>query len=144
MASVKREEIAEYYFLKGEHSQVEIADKVGVTPVTISKWRNKYKWDSKRKSLLITRPEQLANLYEQLSELNERIKGREKGSRYPVKGEADTQAKITASIRNLEIEISLADTIDVFMKFNDYVRDVDLEKAKEIVAYQDAYIKTLL
>lgn len=144
VAKVDKKEIAKYYYIKGEFSQAEIAQKVGSSEQTIVRWKKLYKWDDLKKSMLTTRPEQLANLYDQLSELNERIKQRPPGERYAQNKEADILTKLTAAIRSLEIEVSLADTIDVFMEFNNWMRDADLEKAKELIAYQDAYIKTLL
>lgn len=141
---VDRKEIAKYYYVKGEFSQIEIAEKVGTSEQTIAKWKKQYRWDDLKKSMLTTRPEQLANLYDQLSELNARIKEREPGQRYAQNKEADILTKLTAAIRSLEIEVSLANTIDVFIVFNNWMREADLDKAKELIAYQDAYIKSLL
>lgn len=144
MAKFEKEEIAEYYYINGRHSMKDISAKVAVSVQTLSRWKKKYKWDEIKKSHLVTKPEQLANLYEQLSELTDKIKGRPKGERYADSKEADSLAKITSSIKNLEKEISTTDTLNVFYEFNNWLRETDLDKAKDLIDIQDTYIKTLL
>ena len=97
-----------------------------------------------RKSLLTARQEELRNLYDQLSELNTSIKNKEEGNRYADSKEADVQRKITASIRELETETSIAEVVDVFMKFSEYIQKIDFDKAKEMLVYQDSFVKTLM
>jgi hypothetical protein len=48
-----------------------VAKKVGVSEKTMSEWVNKFGWKNLRKRLLITKEEQINNLYEQLEELNQ-------------------------------------------------------------------------
>ncbi|MEO0337591.1 MAG: DDE transposase family protein [Bacteroidota bacterium] len=140
----EKRELAEYLYTSGAIStQTELALRVKVSEVTISKWKNKYKWDDKRKSLLVTRGEELRNLYDQLSELNQWIKDREQGQRFATSKEADTLRKLTASIRELETEVSIGQTIDVFIGFNDWLQKVNHDKAKEMIELQDAYVKSL-
>jgi len=143
MTGKQKKEYALTLFLQ-EVSQEEIAVRVGSTPQTICRWRKAHNWDSLKKSLLTTKREELANLYNQVSELNAAIKNRPEGQRYAAGSEADTLSKLTTSIRKLETDTSVADTIDVFMKHNEFIRKAAPDKLKVIIELQDAFIKSLL
>jgi len=58
--------------------------------------------------------------------------------------DTDIIVKLTGAIRSLEIEVSVADIIEVFMKFNDWSRQngAALEILKEIGVLQDGFIKS--
>lgn len=144
MKRSNREDYAELLFLHGGISQKEIAERVGVSEQTVTKWKKLNGWEARRKSLLTTRHQQLARLYDQLDELTSTITERDAGKRYANSKEADTINKLTVAIRNLETEVSLSQVVDVFISFNEYIRSQDLDKAKEVINLQDAYVKTLL
>lgn len=141
----QKKELAQLLYVRGVvENQSELAERVGVSAQTISKWKKVGNWDDFKKSLLTTRQEELRNLYDQLAEINNSIKEKPKGNRFANNKEADVLSKLTATIRNLETEVSIAQTVDVFMKFNDWLRQINLEKAKEVVELQDLFVKTLL
>lgn len=125
-------------------TQKEIAQRVGTTEQTLSKWAKDGKWDALRKSLLVTRQEQLGNLYEQLSELNTNIKSKPEGQRFANSKEADVLVKTTGAIRQLETETSVSDVVDVSIKCLNWLRGVEPAKAKEQAEIFDAFIKSLL
>ena len=144
MTNKEKRELARILYCKGAvDNQGELASRLGISEQTISKWKKQDGWEDLRKSLLTTRQEELRNLYDQLSELNASIKSKDEGKRYADSKEADIQRKITASIRELETETSLAEVVDVFTKFNDFVQKIDFEKAKEMIELQDGFIKSL-
>lgn len=71
------QEIAERLYLADESlTQKEIAEKVGITEKTLGKWINDLGWSEKRKSLLVTKKNQLIVLYNQLEQINEEIRTR--------------------------------------------------------------------
>lgn len=86
-----------------------IAKKVGVSENTISKWVNLFNWRDLRNRLLVGKEEVLNNLYQQLENLNTAINSREDGKKFGNAKEADTMVKYTASIRNLETDLAIAD-----------------------------------
>lgn len=66
---------------------------------------------------------------------------------YPIKignvatsKDADIISKITASIKRLETETSIGDTVEVARSFIEFVSAQDLEFAKKITGYFDLYI----
>ncbi|WP_395974255.1 hypothetical protein [Chryseobacterium cucumeris] len=71
------QELAETIYLSDDTlTQKDVADKVGITEKTLGKWVVKFGWAEKRKSLLVTKKNQLAIMYNQLEQLNEEIKTR--------------------------------------------------------------------
>lgn len=145
MTNEQKKELAKLLFFQTDLKQSEIAERVDVRAATISDWVKKEGWDRVRRSILATRQKELGRLYEQLEALNNKIESREEGERYANNKEADIMTKLTASIRQLETETSLATVIDVFTKFNEFLRKLEgLEEAKRIFAYQDSFVKSMM
>ena len=113
-------------------TQAEIAERVGVSRVTVNNWIGKGNW------------EQLKNLYRQLAELNNAIMGKPEGERFPNAAEADTISKLSNAIKKLETEVGLADIISVFSDLLKWVRTYDSTQAKEITPLLDAFVKSKL
>ncbi len=128
-------------FLKDNKTQTEISDITGVSQKTISKWKNEENWDRLRSSIIISKEEELRRIYQQINELNTKIERRPEGERYANSKEADTLSKLASTAKNLESDLSVADIIDSFIGFQDWLREVDLELAKVIIELQDRYIK---
>ena len=130
--------------LRENLTQQEIADRVGVSRVTVSNWVNKNKWEEQRTALTLTREEQVRSLYRQVAAINRAIEERPEGERFATSAEADIIGKLSKSIKQLEMEVGIADVVSVITKFIEFLRPVDLQKAKDITSLADAFIKTLL
>lgn len=145
MTNDAKKELAKLLFFQTDLTQKEIAERVDVREATVSSWVQKESWNRVRKSILATRQRELGRLYDQLEALNNKITLREEGERYANNKEADIMTKLTASIRQLETETSLAQIIDVFTKFNEFIRKLDgLDAAKQMFTYQDAFVKSMM
>lgn len=144
MKIAQKKEWAMHLFVKEQLTQKEIAARVDVREATVSSWVAKGGWRRMQQSVLATRATELANLYAQLAELNAAIRLRPEGERFANAKEADTLSKITSAIRSLETDTSIADIVDVFMKFNEYVRKVKFEAITDLVELEDAFIKSKL
>lgn len=140
----QKKEWAQQLYCEDKLKQKLIATKVGVAEKTISKWVNEGNWDRLRKSLLVSKQEQLANMYEQLSEINSYIKSKPEGERFADSKQADIMVKITASIEQLEEETNMADVFEVGKRFIRFLQEHDFEKAKEVVDLYDSFIKNCL
>ncbi|MFA6726604.1 MAG: YfeC-like transcriptional regulator [Prevotella sp.] len=144
LSNSQKKEWAKTLYLKERLTQQEIADRVGVTRVTVNSWINKEKWEEQKTGITLTREEQVANLYRQVAEINKAIAMRPEGERYANSKEADILGKLSASIEKMEKDVGIADIISVMTGFVDWLRPVDLEKAKEMVKLADAFIKDKL
>jgi len=133
---------AKALFITGQYQQKEIAELVGVTVQTISRWVNSEKWDVELASLTITKEKQLARYYMQINEINEAIAGKDKGQRYANAKEADTLLKLSTAAQKLETDTGVRDIIDVSIGLLEWVRKFDTDKAKELSDLFDGYIKS--
>lgn len=132
------------FTIEGVTSGKELAERVGVSEQTISKWKKTENWEGLRASVLVTKESELRRIYAQITELNDAIAGREKGTRYANSKEGDTLSKLTGAVRQLETETSAAEAMEVMKNFINFIRVDDYEKAKEITLLADGFIKTLV
>ena len=124
-------------------TQAEIAERVGVSRVTVNNWIGKGNWEQLKASITITREEQLKNLYRQLAELNNAIMGKPEDI-FDEEAPRDTISKLSNAIKKLETEVGLADIISVFSDLLKWVRTYDSTQAKEITPLLDAFVKSKL
>jgi len=122
MSMSDKQYLAKILFTREKLEQKTIANKVGVSEKTISKWVNDFNWRSLRDRLLVGKEEILNNFYEQLRELNDAIRQKKPGERYGDSKQSDTQVKLTASIRNLETELAIADLVESGIRFGKYLQ----------------------
>jgi DNA-binding XRE family transcriptional regulator len=120
-------------------SQGEIAKKVGVSEVTISKWKAAGKWDEMRKSLLLTKQDMIASLYAELEQLQMSIKAKE-GYKVADSKEADIRRKLIVDINDLEKGFNIADLVSIAREFIDFVREIDKDIASDCMAMMDRFI----
>jgi len=109
--------LAKILFTREKLEQKLIAKKVGVSEKTISAWVNTFNWKALRNRLLIGKEEILNGFYEELAEINDKIRNKPEGERYGNTSEADIRIKLTASIRNLETELAIADLVESGIRF---------------------------
>jgi transcriptional regulator with XRE-family HTH domain len=140
----QKKEWAKLLFTKENLTQAEIADRVGVTRVSINKWINAGHWETLKVSLSMTNEEQLKNLYRQLSEIQNTILGREDGARYAMPAEAEVIRKLTISIKQLQAELGLSEITSVFGGLIQFLRTYEPKRVKEIAPVLDAYVKSKL
>ena len=144
LTNAQKKEWAKTLYMRENLTQQEIAERVGVSRVTVSNWVRAGKWEEQKAGLTLTRQEQVDNLYRQVAEINRAISARAEGERFPNSKEADILGKLSAAIRNMEQETGIADIISVLTGFIEWLRPFDLEKAKELTRLADAYIKDKL
>ena len=144
LTNAQKKEWAKTLYMRENLTQQEIAERVGVSRVTVSNWVRAGQWEEQKAGLTLTRQEQVANLYRQVAEINRAISARAEGERFPNSKEADILGKLSAAIRNMEQETGIADIISVLTGFIEWLRPFDLEKAKELTRLADAYIKDKL
>lgn len=144
LSNTQKKEWAKTLYLKESLTQQEIADRVGVSRATVNRWVADGKWEEQKVGLTLTREEQVANLYRQVAEINRKIAEKPEGERFASNAEADILGKLSAAIRKMETDVGIADVISVQTKFIEFLRPIDLDKAKELTQLSDAFIKSLL
>lgn len=133
MTIAEKQYLAKILFTREHLDQKTVAQKVHVSERTMSIWVNDFNWKSLKNRLLIGKEEVLSNLYEQISELNQSIRDKKEGARFGNSKEADVLIKYTASIRNLETELAIADLVESGIRFIKHLQKVaTIEQVLEI------------
>ncbi len=136
----KKKELAKLIYLREPNiTQQELAERTEVSRVTIGKWTKE--WEKLKLNLLQTREERINSTLMQLDQLDRAIAEKPEGMRYPDKNEAQIRRKLTEDLEALEQDASVRDIYNVSRRLLDWLRPRDLNKAKELAGYFDAYIK---
>ncbi len=122
MAEIKltiadKQYLAKILFTREKLDQKIVAKRVGVSEKTISKWANDFNWKSLRNRLLVGKEVILAGLYEELEEMQYALQAKPLGQRFSDSKMSDAKLKLTASIRNLETELAIADLVESGIRF---------------------------
>ena len=144
LSRAQKKELAQLIYTRNNLTQKEVAQRVGVSEVTMSKWVNDGKWDAIKTSVTVTREERVRDTILQLKELDNTIKSREEGSRYPTSKEADIRRKLTADLEALEKDMGATEIFNVATSFLIWLRKIDVDEARRISNYFDAFIKDTL
>ena len=140
----KKKSLARTLYMAGL-GQNEIADKVDVSRVTVSKWCNTEGWKEARAAKNVTRPELVNKLLLTIDTLITQVND----SKDPalVAGLGDKLAKLSAVIEKLDKKANVVNAIEVFMAFSKWIEfrstvdpEVTPELIKAINKYQDLYI----
>lgn len=137
----KREHAYMLYVKEGITVFKVLAERVGVTPKTISAWAEEDKWEKRRQNMLLTREEQMQNLLIELEELNNFIKTKKEGRRFADAKEADIRRKLIKDIKELETKASISEVIETARKVVQWLSAIDFEKSKDIANIFNAFIK---
>lgn len=136
--------LARSLYLSGME-QTEIADKVGISRVTISKWCVAEGWKEARAAKSVTRPELVNKLLLTIDKLIEQVNSSEDPNL--IAGLGDKLAKLSSVIEKLDKKANVVDAIEVFMAFSkwlEYRSQTDPELTPDLIKainkYQDKYI----
>lgn len=140
----KKKSIARSLYMAGMEQQ-EIAEKVDVSRVTISKWCNAEGWKEARAAKNVTRPELVNKLLLTIDTLITQVN--ESNDPTLIAGLGDKLAKLSSVIEKLDKKANVVDAIEVFMAFSEWIvfrssidPEVTPELIKAINKYQDLYI----
>ena len=144
LTAQQKKDYARMLYLKDNLTQQEIAEKVGVSRQSVIRWMKAEKWEEMKVGVTLSREQQISNLHRQVMELNNVILSRPEGERYATAPEADTLGKPAAAIKKMETDVGIADLVSVGIRFIEWIRPIDLDKAKEVTILWDKFIKDQL
>lgn len=145
LQGAKQKDLARLLYTRGVvRNHEELATRIGVSATVIGNWVDKERWDDEMRSLLTIRESQLAQLYRLLERTTTRLKEEDEVGLSPQPRDLDIVVKLTNAIRNLEMETSIAEMVDTFMKFNEFLRNNAPEQISAIIGWQDAFVKSQL
>lgn len=143
-----KKDYARLLYMQGEQQKV-IAEKVGVSAQTITKWVNVGGWVEQRAAQNITRPKLVNKLLRTVDKMIEAVNDSDDPD--AANGLGDKLAKFAATIEKLDKHTSIVDVIEVFMAFSKWLQfqaefdeDITPELLKTINKYHNQYINYLM
>ena len=140
----KLKEYAKILFTRDRLTMEQVSVKTGVHANTVSHWVAEGGWKKLQRNFVITREEQMANMLDELIQLNASIREKPEGKQFADSKESVIRNKLIQNIKDLEGDASLSQTVDVCKALSNFVNRIDHEKAVEMVNWMDEYIKTFL
>ncbi|MCW3123906.1 MAG: hypothetical protein JWQ38_3398 [Flavipsychrobacter sp.] len=137
----ERKEWAKTLFLNEDRTIPDIAIIVTTDESTVRAWVHEGDWIAQKERCVLSRASQLKYYYALLN----KIKYTDEGTlKEPTTKDADLMLKYSAIIKNLEVELSISDIVEVFESFIRWLQRRDLALCKKLVPYMDAFIKERL
>ena len=130
--------------MQGSFTFAEIADKVGSTRQTVSRWAEAGKWEDLKVYMTVGKDRVLRGFYQQLNDIQTAILSRELDKRIASSTEADRQVKLASAIKKLENDCGITGLIDAGIRFCNYMRTVDVEEAKKVAKYWDIFLTEIM
>lgn len=139
-----KKQLGRSLYMSGMEQQ-EIAERLGVSRVTISNWCTKEGWKEARAAKNITRPELVNKLLLTIDQLIENVN---KSNDPTLIGSlADKLSKLSAVVEKLDKKANVVDAIEVFMAFNKWIQynaefdpEITPELIKAINKYQNQFL----
>jgi len=142
LTKAQAKEFAKTLYVSENLHQKVIAERVGVTEKTLSKWINEGGWKNLKRSLITTKQNQISLLYDQLEHMNNEIANRD--YKVATSKEADVIIKLTGAIQKLETETGVGETVEVSKKIIELIQSDDLTLAKRVTNYCDILIQSMI
>ncbi len=135
MAKNSEKALARELYINSKMTQKEIADRLKVTPKTISAWHDAGNWDAIRAAKSVTKAALITNYYTILSTMQRQISDRPEPDNVPSSKEADIMTKIAAQIEKIDKHSSLQDYILALEEFLEFMMQRDPELGRSIAPY---------
>lgn len=131
----KNKELARLYYLNGDTQKL-IAERIGVSRVTVAKWISDGAWDAIRTAKTITRKELVNKM---MTAASEKLDNNEMSF--------DEMSKLAASIKELDKQTNVITLLEVFTAYNEWLvarMQIDKELSPDLVKtmnkYQDVFL----
>lgn len=148
----QKKSLAKELYILGTYTYAEIAEKVGSTRQTVSKWATSDKWDELKTYMTAGKSSIIKGLYAQMDMINQAVIERgklidldEKDPKKaiqlgPTAQESDKIVKLANAIRKMENDSGISSLIDAGIRFGEFLRRTDLEKAREFMKLWDVFL----
>lgn len=119
-------------FMQTDFSQKQIADKIGISEVTISKWKSEGNWEDLKGAETITAKKITANIYQEMFKLSQA------GSAL----NADKMIKLAATIEKLsDRRLAISHYINAFKDLSTFLFEKDPELGKRANLLMNEFIQ---
>jgi transposase-like protein len=135
----ERSHRARILYLTTGMSHRAIAEEVGVSERTVFTWVHKFGWERLRIAALQAPATIIENFTSELVEMQNAIKERDLGKRFPDNKEADVMRKLMLCIGGAKNTTSLSQNMQMMECFRDFVRPLDKEFTQQLAHYADKF-----
>jgi uncharacterized protein YjcR len=134
-----KQNLAQELFLKTDQTRQEIADAVGISIRTLHSWIDKYAWED-MKAAKAASVHNIQNISFRIAEkfmkqMEEKLSAGAKLDN----GDIDSINKLSRALKNISGDESLSMYISVFSKFLSWLKDRDLETAKQVSPFMQEF-----
>jgi len=143
-----RKELAKSLYMKG-YTQEDIAQKIGVSTVTVSNWANAETWKEQRAAKSVTRQELVNKILQSIDTLITQANASNDPQQITSIGME--LAKLSIVIERLDKKSNIVDIVEAFIAFSSWLEKLAITDAaltpallKTINSYQDQYITEML
>ncbi|OJW81374.1 MAG: hypothetical protein BGO69_13840 [Bacteroidetes bacterium 46-16] len=137
-----KERLARSLFFETGKTQKEIAGIIGVSEKTIYLWMKQGDWKRLRSNSRLMPSLIAENFLSQVQELNEDIRQRGQGKRYPTVQEAEIFRKMVMTIGRIQKGHTQGQYSEMMKKFLSFILPQNLELVKTLTYYADDFLKS--
>lgn len=137
-----KQRLAQTLFFQSDKTQKEIANLVGVSEKTIYLWMKQGDWKRLRSTSRLMPSMIVENFLSQVQELNDEIRTRDQGKRYPTIQEAETFRKMIVTIGRIQKGHTQGEYMEMMQKFLTFLLPLNHELVKTISYYADDFLKS--
>ncbi len=142
--SEKKKAVARTLYMSGIGME-QIADQIGVSRPTVSRWCQDGGWKETRAAQNITRPELVNKILGSIGDLLDQVK--DSGDPMAVASLGDKLSKMASVVEKLDRKASIVDKIEVFMAFSKWLeykaatnQEITADFIRQVNRLQDQYI----
>jgi len=134
--------LAQTLFFQTDKTQKEIASMVGVSEKTIYLWMKQGDWKRLRSASRLMPSVIVENFLSQVQELNDEIRTRDQGKRYPTIQEAETFRKMVVTIGRIQKGHTQGEYMEMMQKFLTFLLPLNHELVKTLTGYANDFLKS--
>jgi uncharacterized protein YjcR len=136
----KEKRLAQQLYIYSDASQQKIAEDLGISEKTLSKWKEEEGWDKIKAARNLGKDALVNKLYSQALKITTEA---ENDSRILNSKEMDTIVKIASTIDKLDRKVNLPNAISVFKEFNNWLVKINPTFAQQLTEFQSKFLHYL-
>jgi transposase len=140
ITNAKKKQIAEKLYIYNDQSQKEIADDLGVSEKTLTKWKKEGKWDDIKAAHTSGTDELIKALLEENLAITRDAKAEK---RRLTSKEVDIMSKNVKAITTLNKDVTLVTIIMVFKRYNKWLVELAPDVAAANTEFQRKFLYSL-
>ncbi len=140
MTSKEKLAYAQSLYLNTDHTQQEIAERVGVSENTLTAWKVKHNWDTLRGATTATKPKMIASFYQQITLIEKSAVDAEGQPRALTLKETQAIRMITKAIQEMDKKLAADHYVTMMEEFTKFLFTNDKAAGKLFLPWLDRFM----